>query len=145
MKNKRFPLFFMLLIIVGCQYLKSCKEPVAFTGTTVSVEVQQTETPIQKYVYGQFIEHLGQCIYQGIWAEMLLDRKFYFPVTDEYAPWAMANESFWADSSTLKYPYLGQSPWQVIGPAGSVSMDKQTSYVGEQTPVIALNGQRGGD
>ncbi|MBN2311637.1 MAG: carbohydrate binding domain-containing protein, partial [Candidatus Hydrogenedentes bacterium] len=27
--------------------------------------------PISPYVYGQFIEHLGRCIYGGIWAEML--------------------------------------------------------------------------
>lgn len=31
---------------------------------------------ISRYVYGQFIEHLGRCIRQGIWAEMLRDRKF---------------------------------------------------------------------
>ena len=35
--------------------------------------------PISKYIYGQFIEHLGRCIYGGIWAEMLEDRKFYYP------------------------------------------------------------------
>ena len=31
-----------------------------------------------KYIYGQFIEHLGRCIYGGIWAEMLEDRKFFY-------------------------------------------------------------------
>ena len=40
---------------------------------------------ISKYVYGQFIEHLGRCIYGGLWAEMLEDRKFFYPV-DGAAP-----------------------------------------------------------
>ena len=35
---------------------------------------------MSKYIYGQFIEHLGRCIYGGIWAEMLEDRKFFYPV-----------------------------------------------------------------
>ncbi|MGO8749160.1 MAG: alpha-L-arabinofuranosidase C-terminal domain-containing protein [Thermoguttaceae bacterium] len=38
-----------------------------------------TEKPgpaISPYLYGQFIEHLGRCIHDGIWAEKLIDRKF---------------------------------------------------------------------
>ena len=35
---------------------------------------------MSKYIYGQFIEHLGRCIYGGIWAEMLEDRKFFHAV-----------------------------------------------------------------
>lgn len=31
---------------------------------------------ISPYIYGQFIEHLGRCIRDGIWAEKLRDRKF---------------------------------------------------------------------
>ena len=46
---------------------------------TSSVDASQQGQPISKYIYGQFIEHLGRCIYGGIWAEMLEDRKFYFP------------------------------------------------------------------
>ena len=46
----------------------------------VSLDLAKTRAPISKYVYGQFIEHLGRCIYGGLWAEMLEDRKFYYPV-----------------------------------------------------------------
>jgi hypothetical protein len=28
------------------------------------------------YIYGQFIEHVGTCIYDGLWAEMLHNRRF---------------------------------------------------------------------
>ena len=123
MKKRSSFLYFVLLFLTGCMYLNSCKQDTPFAGPSVAVDIQQSGTPIQQYIYGQFIENLGQCIYQGIWAEMLLDRKFYFPITDDYDPWAMASERFWGDGSTLEYPYLGKSPWQVIGPAGSVSMD----------------------
>ena len=51
-------------------------------GQTIAVTIDagNTRAPISPYIYGQFIEHLGRCIYGGIWAEMLEDRKFYFPV-----------------------------------------------------------------
>ena len=142
-KRTTFPLF-VLLSLTGCLYLNGCKPAPSFSGATVYVDLQQTGAPIQKYIYGQFIEHLGRCIYGGIWAEMLLDRKFYYPVTDDYAPWTTASESFWGDGSPLEYPYLGGSPWQVIGPAGSVSMDKQKPFVGGQTPVVRADGQKAG-
>jgi alpha-N-arabinofuranosidase len=108
------------------------------------VDAAKTGEPVSKYIYGQFIEHLGRCIYGGIWAEMLMDRKFYYPVTDDYAPWAMASEAFWADGSTLEYPYLAKSPWQVEGPAGNLVMDSGDPYVGEHTPVIKVNGKKAG-
>ena len=53
----------------------------------VNIDISKTGAPINPFIYGQFIEHLGRCIYGGIWAEMLEDRKFYFPITAEYAPY----------------------------------------------------------
>jgi alpha-N-arabinofuranosidase len=50
------------------------------TPLTVSLDAASTGEPISPYVYGQFIEHQGRCIYGGIWAEMLQDRKFYYPL-----------------------------------------------------------------
>lgn len=48
----------------------------AQTIATVTVETAEAGAAISPYVYGQFIEHLGRCIRDGIWAEMLYDRKF---------------------------------------------------------------------
>ncbi len=53
----------------------------------ITIDGSRQGHPISKYIYGQFIEHLGRCIYGGIWAEMLEDRKFYYPVTAHYAPY----------------------------------------------------------
>jgi hypothetical protein len=54
------------------------------TPLTVSLDAAVTGEPISPYVYGQFIEHQGRCIYGGIWAEMLRDRKFFYPVNGYY-------------------------------------------------------------
>src|SRR5208282_2817036 len=47
----------------------------------VTIDTRQTAAPISKYIYGQFIEHIGSTMYSSVWAEMLDDRKFYFPIT----------------------------------------------------------------
>jgi DUF1680 family protein/alpha-L-arabinofuranosidase len=103
----------------------------------IVIDANRTGEPISKYIYGQFIEHLGRCIYGGLWAEMLEDRKFYYPITDEYNPWGTASAPHW---KTGPYKYLKASPWKVIGPAGTVTMDTNNPYVGKQTPVIHLAG-----
>src|SRR5512139_3205768 len=87
----------------------------------VTVDVAKTRAPMSKYIYGQFIEHLGRCIYGGIWAEMLEDRKFYYEVG------------------------IKESPWKAIGDPASVTMNKDRPFVGAQTPDIRLaGGARGG-
>lgn len=95
---------------------------------TVELDAAKTGAPISPFIYGQFIEHLGRCIYGGIWAEMLEDRKFYFPITAEYAPYKALTDS--------KYPVVGASPWQIIGDAGAVAMVKQDPFVGDHSPHV---------
>jgi hypothetical protein len=101
----------------------------------IEIDTGKTREPISKYIYGQFIEHLGKCIYGGLWAEMLEDRKFYYPIKDEYSPWATDKDPQWKAG---QYKYLKASPWKVIGPAGTVTMDTNNPYVGKHTPAIHL-------
>ena len=82
----------------------------------VEIEVAVTGKPMSKYIYGQFIEHLGRCIYQGIWAEMFEDRKFFYPVGGR------------------------DSVWKVIGDPAGVQMNRARPYVGEHSPRISLSG-----
>jgi alpha-L-arabinofuranosidase len=105
--------------------------------TSIRIDADKVKAPISKYIYGQFIEHLGHCIYGGIWAEMLQDRKFYYPITDDYNPWGTASDPFWKAG---EYNYLNASPWKVIGPGKSVFMDSSNAYVGAHSPVIRLPG-----
>ncbi|MFB3852785.1 MAG: alpha-L-arabinofuranosidase C-terminal domain-containing protein [Vicinamibacterales bacterium] len=86
---------------------------------SVTIRAGQRLHPVSKYIYGQFIEHLGRCIYGGIWAEMLEDRKFYYPVGAK------------------------ESPWAAVGEAGAVVMSKDGPYVGEHSPMVRTGGANG--
>jgi len=62
---------------------------------------------ISPYIYGQFIEHLGRCIYGGIWAEMLVDRKFYHLVTSKHSPWKrVGGETGFSLTMDVERPYV---------------------------------------
>jgi alpha-N-arabinofuranosidase len=104
----------------------------------VSVDVAKVRPPISKYVYGQFIEHLGRCIYGGIWAEMLEDRKFFYPVTGEAPAWGLVQGKpvTW-EGEGHPYEILVRSPWMIVGPREAVTMSAERAFVGEHTPVIA--------
>jgi alpha-L-arabinofuranosidase len=108
-----------------------------FAVEQAKLEPLKTSAPISKYIYGQFIEHLGRCIYGGIWAEMLEDRKFYYPITDSFKPWGVDEDAYWKSG---QFKYLKGSPWQVIGRSGTVTMDSINAYVGKHTPVIHVPG-----
>src|SRR3954468_8918325 len=104
---------------------------------SLKVDTSKTGAPISKYIYGQFVEHLGRSIYGGLWAEMLEDRKFGREITDDYNPFDLANDWFGKPSA---FVYLKNSPWKVIGPKATVTMDKTNAYVGDWSPVIHLPG-----
>ena len=119
--------------------------PVPAADATVAIDVTRPGAPISKYVYGQFIEHLGRCIYGGLWAEMLEDRKFYYPVTGEGPPWEMfvPGKRSW-DGEGHPYELLVRSPWMVLGERAAVTMDRSRPYVGEHSPVVRLPGRETG-
>jgi alpha-N-arabinofuranosidase len=122
------------LFLVACLSWMPLAAPAAAT-IDLKLDPAKTGAPISPYIYGQFIEHLGRCIYGGIWAEMLEDRKFYFPVTAEYAPYRSLQDS--------AFPVVGASPWQIIGPVDGVSMVGKDVFVGDQSPrVLAGAGLR---
>ncbi len=114
--------------------------PVA--SATVTVDASRTGAPISKYIYGQFIEHLGRCIYGGLWSEMLEDRKFFYPVNGEAPAWEMfkpGDRSY--DGEGHPYELLMRSPWMIVGPKQFVRMDTAHAYVGAQAPEITLPGK----
>lgn len=124
----------------------------AFAGAvrnqTVSVELKTDVLgePISPYLYGQFIEHLGRCIYDGLWAEMLEDRKFFYPIDGKTPAWTLhePGPSTW-EGEGHSYEILTRSPWLPIGGAESVEMVRENSFVGEHTPRIQRReGRRAG-
>jgi alpha-N-arabinofuranosidase len=109
---------------------------------TMLIDATQTRAPISKYIYGQFIEHLGRCIYGGIWSELLEDRKFYYPVGAEASPWKSLGETTMAKDN----PYSGEQTPEIQGgiAQGSLALRKGKAYVGrvvlsgapEAAPVV---------
>lgn len=75
----------------------------------VVIDLDKRSGEINKYIYGQFIEHLGRCIYGGIWAEMLEDRKFYYYPGMPDSPWRrIGGEVGWSLTSDVKRPYASE-------------------------------------
>ena len=109
--------FAAVLMAIGLRCGIVAGQQSASKSYAVTIDTTKVAEPISKYIYGQFIEHLGRCIYGGIWAEMLEDRKFLYPVADK------------------------ESPWKTIGPEGTVVMVKDNVYVGEHSPQVKLAGQ----
>jgi alpha-N-arabinofuranosidase len=81
----------------------------------LSLDLSRPGPAISPYLYGQFIEHLGRCIHDGIWAEKLRDRKFLLA--------------------------LDKSPWQVVGAAGNAYLDAAGAYAGEHCLALWQRGE----
>ncbi len=87
----------------------------------VTINAAATREPMSDLIYGQFIEHLGRCIYGGIWAEMLEDRKFYSAVGE-----------------TRRDKVFVPSPWKPVGIPAGITMLKDHAFVGEHSPQVDL-------
>ncbi|HAK93950.1 MAG TPA: hypothetical protein DCM87_02795 [Planctomycetes bacterium] len=118
-------LSFALAAAAGEAPAGSAEAPPA--GATVTVDLNADLSAISPRIYGQFIEHMGHCIYNGIWAEMLQDRKFFHPVAGAGAEGAAGAES----------------PWKGFGADGPVDigMDEQEPYAGRRS--VALGAEAG--
>jgi len=103
---------------------------------TVVIDITKTAHRISPLMYGQLIEHVGRGVYGGMWAEMLEDRKFYFPISDEFEGWINKGGNYADDAY---YTELAGSPWRVVGPKGRISMT-QEAFVGTQAPQIVAEG-----
>ena len=92
-----------------------------------TIDVTNPGAPIHPYVYGMFTELLINIFDQGLWAEMLSDRKFFYPV----------------DTSSQLYPVDRRwfhNRWRPVGGVNVVIMDTKDPWSGEHSPKIILNG-----
>lgn len=98
---------------------------------TVTIVTRQTADPVSKYVFGSFIEHIGTLIYRSMWAELLDDRKFYFPIasTDQQPPRPQGG-------NPMRQPL---HKWRPVGPDTAVTLDPDHPFVGEHSPKISLD------
>jgi alpha-L-arabinofuranosidase len=122
-------LFALISIVLPCQsqaQLDPNPSPIVAT-----VDATRVKEPISKYMYGMFIEHIGNLINHSLWSEMLDDRKFYFPINSK--PDAQAAGAPNAIRQRMQY-----KKWRPIGPDEFVEMDAAHAFVGEHSPEIKL-------
>jgi alpha-N-arabinofuranosidase len=118
---------------LSCAVAMTAQQPGPSVPTRIvaNIDASQTGVPVSKYEYGMFIEHIGGTMYSSLWAEMLDDRKFYYPIVSK-------------DPETA--PRTGNNPmrfqlrkWRPVGPDDAVTMDKDNPFVGDQSPRIELD------
>lgn len=97
----------------------------------VTIDARQTADPVSKYLFGSFIEHIGNLIYRSMWAEMLDDRKFYFPIVSKDPEPAQRPQGNPTRMQLRK--------WRPVGPDEVVVLDKDRPFVGDQSPRVELD------
>ncbi len=97
------------------------------------IDVTREHRPVSPYEYGMFIEPIGSLVARTLWAEMLDNRKFYFPVVEEGHDPVQPKSAEGRPAMTLR-------KWRPIGGADAVTMDRTAPYVGEQDVRVALDG-----
>lgn len=95
----------------------------------INIDVKKQGQPISDYIYGQFIEHLGKCIYGGIWAEIVNDRKFYYKPGKEESPWRVVGDTLCLKMAQM--PYVGKNTPEI-----NVSDSKYVELVQQGIPLI---------
>ncbi len=122
-------IFMRLAVAAGLAMTLSL--PASAQSLRMTIDASKTGAPITPLIYGQFTENANSNFYHGgLWAEMLEDRKFYYPITDT-PPAAQT-----AQGRGRPAPF---SPWRPIGGDGVVAMDLQRAYSGQQSARIALD------
>jgi alpha-N-arabinofuranosidase len=99
----------------------------------VTIDGARRSDPVTRYEYGMFIEPIGNLVARTLWAEMLDDRKFYFPIIPQSkdAPRATNAEFF---------PGMATRKWRPVGADNAVTMDTRDPYVGKQSASVTVAG-----
>ena len=90
----------------------------------VTINTQQTADPVSKYVFGSFIEHIGGTIYKSVWAELLDDRKFWFPITSK-------EDALPAGQNAAQRQRMALRKWRPVGPDDAITLDEDQPFVGD--------------
>ncbi|MGO9274954.1 MAG: alpha-N-arabinofuranosidase [Terriglobia bacterium] len=119
---------FLVILLAASVTLLGRAQTTNTTLAKVSMTVNASKTgePIHPYVYGQFSELLFNLFEKGLWAEMLSDRKFFYPVD--------SGQKLNPENTKRNF-----TRWRPVGPDEAVVMDKKSPYVGEQSPRVSLD------
>lgn len=98
-----------------------------------TIDVSRTGAAVTPYEYGMFIEPIGGLVNRTLWAEMLDDRKFYYPIRvegkDEKVPDTVEGR-----------PAPSFRKWRPVGGEDAVTMDSDAPFVGRFSPAVTVAG-----
>jgi alpha-N-arabinofuranosidase len=102
---------------------------------SAAIDVSKTGATISKYIYGQFLEHGGDIVNTGVWSEMLVDRKFFYPVAASAPtpPPVVGNAG-----GNPRFRRVPTRWWAPIG-RDVVTMDTKSPYTGDHSPLVKLD------
>jgi len=103
---------------------------------TATIDTSKTGAPISKNIYGQFLEHGGDIVNTGVWSEMLVDRKFFYPV-DPTAP--TPPPVIGGAGGNPRFRRVPTRWWTPIGGGDVVTMDTKDAYTGDHSPLVKLD------
>lgn len=131
--KKSLPLSWFLLVLLLVS--PACGSSQTRT-VNAAIDASKTGAPISKYIYGQFLEHGGDIVNTGVWSEMLVDRKFFYPVatTAPTPPPVMGNAA--------GNPRFRRTPtrwWKPVGGDAVVAMDTLSPFTGDHTSLVKLD------
>jgi alpha-L-arabinofuranosidase len=95
-----------------------------------TIDASKTSHPISKYIYGQFLEHAGNLVNEGVWAEMLADRKFYYSISSQ--PPEEPPRPPWRRRGPLRH-------WTPMVADEFITMDSENPYTGDHSPLVKLD------
>lgn len=94
-----------------------------------TINTAEKSPAISPYMYGGFIEHIGNLINHSLWSEVFDDRKFYYGIQE-------AEEPFPTDRRAAM-SYVRK--WTSVGPVSAITLDQTNAYVGKHSPRINLS------
>lgn len=122
-------LFVALMSLVGACYMDASASENNRNGSPIcaTVHIDSVGSPIHPFVYGMFTELLHNMFENGVHAEMLSDRKFFYPVD---------NSETLTPVNTRRH----QLRWRPLGNPANVVMDSAKVYVGKHSPKMIVDG-----
>ena len=99
----------------------------------VTIDGARHSDPVTCYEYGMFIEPIGNLVARTLWAEMLDDRKFYYPVIPQ------SKDTKHATTAEF-FPGMATRKWRPVGAENAVTVDARDPYVGKQSASVAVTG-----
>ena len=104
-----------------------------------TIDASKTGAAISKHIYGQFLEHGGDIVNTGVWSEMLVDRKFFYPVAASAPTPPKVVENAGGNPRFRRTPTRW---WAPFGADSVITMDTKSPYTGDQTPLIKLDAKK---